>query len=52
MDVVAEGVETAAQVRALREMGFEYAQGYYFSRMVPEAEASALLSRNWALDAG
>lgn len=52
MDVVAEGVETAAQVRALREMGFEYAQGYYFSRMVTEREATALLARNWALDAG
>ena len=50
MDVVAEGVETVAQVCALREMGFEYAQGYYFSRMVPEAEATTLLSRNWALD--
>jgi EAL domain-containing protein (putative c-di-GMP-specific phosphodiesterase class I) len=52
MNVVAEGVETAAQARALREMGFEYAQGYYFSRMVPEAEARTLLSRPWAIDPG
>jgi EAL domain-containing protein (putative c-di-GMP-specific phosphodiesterase class I) len=52
MNVVAEGVETAAQVRALREMGFEYAQGYYFSRMVPEAEAQALVSRAWVVDPG
>lgn len=50
MTVVAEGVETAAQVQALREMGFQYAQGYYFSRMVPEAEAAALLARDWSLD--
>lgn len=52
MNVVAEGVETAAQVHALRQMGFEYAQGYYFSRMVPEAEATELLARRWAIDSG
>lgn len=49
MDVVAEGVETAEQGRAVRDMGFEYAQGYYFSRMVPEPEARELVSRRWAL---
>ena len=50
MTVVAEGVETRAQVHALREMGLEYAQGYFFSRMVPEPEAAALLTRDWSLD--
>jgi EAL domain-containing protein (putative c-di-GMP-specific phosphodiesterase class I) len=49
MDVVAEGVETAAQAAALRELGFEFGQGYYFSRPVPEAEAANMASRIWAL---
>ncbi|WP_239175468.1 putative bifunctional diguanylate cyclase/phosphodiesterase [Actinoplanes cyaneus] len=33
---VAEGVETAEQADYLRELGYEYAQGYYFGRPVPE----------------
>lgn len=49
MEVVAEGVETAAQARLVREMGFEYGQGYFFERMVPEAEAAKLLDRVWSL---
>lgn len=49
MDVVAEGVESVAQAQLLRQMGFEYAQGYYFSRMVAEAEAAPLVSRQWSL---
>ncbi|TDU32743.1 EAL domain-containing protein (putative c-di-GMP-specific phosphodiesterase class I) [Panacagrimonas perspica] len=50
MDVVAEGVETAAQARLLSEMGFEYAQGWYFSRMVPEAEAVKLIGKQWVIE--
>lgn len=49
MEVVAEGIETAAQAQLLRQMGFEYAQGYYFSRMVAEAEAAPLVSHQWTL---
>lgn len=49
MDVVAEGIETAAQAQLLRQMGFEFAQGYYFSRMVEEAEAAPLVSHHWTL---
>ncbi|MBI4969016.1 MAG: PAS domain S-box protein [Rhodospirillales bacterium] len=45
MTVVAEGVETAEELALLRELGCNYAQGYYFSRPVPEAEALALLDR-------
>ena len=32
--IVAEGVETAEQAKLLKELGCEYAQGYYFSRPV------------------
>jgi diguanylate cyclase (GGDEF)-like protein len=32
---VAEGVETAEQLAALRELGCEYGQGFYLSRPVP-----------------
>jgi diguanylate cyclase (GGDEF)-like protein/PAS domain S-box-containing protein len=43
--VVAEGVETAEQLAALRALGCEYAQGFLFSRALPEADADALLAR-------
>ncbi|TFW30520.1 bifunctional diguanylate cyclase/phosphodiesterase [Massilia horti] len=41
--VTAEGVETAAQVDALRELGCDEFQGYYFGRPVPAAEFTPLL---------
>ncbi|MYL23252.1 EAL domain-containing protein [Halomonas alkaliantarctica] len=34
-DVVAEGIETAAQAAYLRSIGCEIAQGYYYSRPLP-----------------
>jgi len=36
--VVAEGVETSAQLRSLSENDCDIIQGYYFSKPVPEAE--------------
>jgi len=42
--VVAEGVETPEQLRLLRELGCEYAQGFLFSRAVPAEEAERLLA--------
>jgi EAL domain-containing protein (putative c-di-GMP-specific phosphodiesterase class I) len=41
---VAEGVETAAQLEALRGLGCEEAQGFLFSRPVPADELAPLLA--------
>jgi diguanylate cyclase (GGDEF)-like protein len=38
LDVVAEGVETAEQMRALRSMGCTLQQGYYFTPALPAPE--------------
>ncbi len=45
MSVIAEGVETAAHLACLRDMGCDFAQGYLFSRPVPAEQARALLER-------
>lgn len=42
-EVVAEGVETAAQLDYLRDLHCEYGQGYLFSRPVDSAAAGRLL---------
>ena len=42
MEVVAEGVETAAQAAQLQALGCQYAQGFFFSRPI-DADAFALL---------
>lgn len=46
MNVIAEGVETKAQVEILIQSGCDYCQGYYFSRPQPEAQFSGLLRRS------
>jgi EAL domain-containing protein (putative c-di-GMP-specific phosphodiesterase class I) len=43
--VVAEGVETAAQLAFLRGLECDEAQGYYFSRPVPASEFAAYAQR-------
>ena len=44
MKVVAEGTETAEQVKYLRELGCDYAQGYFFSRPVEARAFEELLA--------
>jgi diguanylate cyclase (GGDEF)-like protein/PAS domain S-box-containing protein len=43
--VIAEGVESLAQLDALKETGCDQLQGYYFSRPLPADELKALLLR-------
>ena len=38
MQVLAEGVETASQVKILRELDCDEIQGFYYSRQVPWEE--------------
>jgi EAL domain-containing protein (putative c-di-GMP-specific phosphodiesterase class I) len=45
MEVVAEGIETAEQLRMLRELGCEYGQGFYFSNAVDERAVSSWMER-------
>lgn len=44
LSVIAEGVETEAQLAALANAGCRYFQGYYFSRPIPIAELDRLLA--------
>jgi len=44
IDTVAEGIETEAQFKQLREMGCKYGQGYFFAEALSAADATALLT--------
>lgn len=48
MTVLAEGVENADQVKALRARGCDAAQGYYYSRPIPSWEFHSWLKRRSA----
>ena len=45
LDVVAEYVENEATVRALRDMGVGYAQGYYYGHPAPRIETAQPVTR-------
>ena len=44
LDVVAEGVETRAELDILREMGSDFVQGYFYFRPLDAADATLALS--------
>nr|WP_255516194.1 EAL domain-containing protein [cf. Phormidesmis sp. LEGE 11477] len=52
MDVIAEGIETAAQLAVLQALKCNYGQGYYFAKPLPEEEATRLIemNKNWLID--
>jgi diguanylate cyclase (GGDEF)-like protein len=43
MDVTAEGIETAEQVRDLRDLDCQYGQGYFFFKPLTKEDARAVL---------
>lgn len=43
--VIAEGVETTSQLQKIRELGCDEAQGFYYSRPVPQLRATDILAR-------
>ena len=43
MKVIAEGIETKAQLEFLDSVGCQYGQGHYFHRAMPAAEFEELL---------
>lgn len=49
MGVIAEGVETGAQLDRLTALGCERVQGYYFAPALPAAEAEAWLQKVYGL---
>ena len=49
MHVTAEGVETIEQARALKAMGCDGLQGFYFSRPVAASAVASLVALQWTL---
>ncbi|MCR5698568.1 MAG: EAL domain-containing protein [Treponemataceae bacterium] len=43
LNILAEGVETEEQMQCLIDMGYDYLQGYFFSKPVPAEEFMALV---------
>ena len=46
IDVVAEGIETAAQLASLRALNCDRGQGYAFARPLPPDDLEAMLARS------
>jgi EAL domain-containing protein (putative c-di-GMP-specific phosphodiesterase class I) len=46
--IIAEGVETASEFKALRALGIDNAQGYFLARPMPIAQTLALLHQDAA----
>ncbi|MBE9166253.1 EAL domain-containing protein [Pleurocapsales cyanobacterium LEGE 06147] len=46
MKVVAEGIETETEMKALQALGCEYGQGYFFSKPLSAGQAKKILADN------
>ena len=46
MDVIAEGIETEAELEILQGFNSEYAQGYFFAKPLSKEDATELLIQN------
>ncbi|MCB1581360.1 MAG: EAL domain-containing protein, partial [Alphaproteobacteria bacterium] len=46
MDIIAEGVESQEEAVALRDLGCDKAQGYYFAKPMPEKEIVDFIIKN------
>jgi sensor c-di-GMP phosphodiesterase-like protein len=51
LEMIAEGVETAAQVRYLQTHGVQFAQGYFFAKPMPLREFAAFVQESEKLAA-
>ncbi|MGH8504263.1 MAG: EAL domain-containing protein, partial [Gammaproteobacteria bacterium] len=47
LEVIAEGVETAQQLRFLRSIGCDAVQGFLVSRPVPASDVTGLLGNHY-----
>ena len=47
LEVVCEGVETIEHVKFLRSIGCEYAQGYYYSKPIPQSDFDELVEKGF-----
>ncbi len=50
LEIIAEGVETKAQIDMLMESGCDFFQGYYYSRPIPSDEMTEFLFSRLALE--
>jgi EAL domain-containing protein (putative c-di-GMP-specific phosphodiesterase class I) len=46
LKVVVEGVETQEQLKALKELGVDYVQGYYFSKPLARDKFLSFIKNN------